>query len=343
LRDHAVEPQPAAAPAPVPVDDKCTLGPLSAGAVLRLQATAGNAAVGRLLSGRGRALQRQTASASSSSADEQIKAVARRAFDRGGPQAWTAAVIDILNRVVASRFPAEQGRVAATLCDPDIRGVRPGTDASGRLTLIGGDTVVRYCVNGFLEDLVHQVEAALLRDTLERGSSIVIQDRSENWSLFDAQDLQAALGLLTAAERGPLAGFRFLRESAMSDPDADALTTVDGTRRMIQLGDGVFGRRAGKSGGLTVFGRPAGVHGIVHECGHGIEFQNDAVLPRWRPTFNALRASNTRVSSQPKGDPARQPDFEVFAEAFARFHTDPAGLRTAAPAASAFFAARRHL
>ena len=66
-------------------------------------------------------------------------------------------------------------------------------------------------------------------------------------------------------------------------------------------------------------------------------------MPRWRPINAALVRTGTRVSSQPKGNPATQPEAELFAEAFARFHTDPGGLRTAAPAASAFFAANRHL
>jgi hypothetical protein len=326
-----------AEPAPDHVESRVEAGApsLAPGGVLRLQSTIGNAAVVRLLARQPTAVV---------AGDQAIIDTARRAFAAGGPQVWAAAVVDILGQILRSRFPADAARVATTTYDTNLRGVRPAPGPGNRMGLVGGDTVVRYVVNGFLEDLVRQVEAALLRDTLERTHGIVIVDRSENWSLADVQDLRDALALLTARELAPLRGFRFIRESALADPSIDGLTTVGAAGgNMIQLTDLIFGRLAGSRTGVTVFGRPMGVHGIVHECGHGIEFQDTAVLPRWVPVFAGLKRSRTRVSGQPRGDPATQVDFELFAEAFARFHSDPAGLRTAAPTAHAFFAAGRHL
>jgi hypothetical protein len=325
-----------AEPAPDHVETRADVGApsLGPGGVLRLQATIGNAAVVRLLA-------RQPAAAVAG--DQAVIDTARRAFATGGAQVWAAAVVDILGQILRSRFPTAVARVATTTYDTNLRGVRPAPGPGTQMGLVGGDTVVRYVVNGFLEDLVRQVEAALLRDTLERTHGVVIVDGSENWSLADVEDLRDALGLLTAQELAPLRGFRFIRESALADPSIDALTTVGSGANRIQLTDLLFGRLAGKRTGMTAFGRPVGVHGIVHECGHGIEFQDAAVLPRWRPVFAGLQRSRTRVSSQPRGDPATQVDFELFAEAFARFHSDPAGLLTAAPTAHAFFAAGHHL
>ena len=329
------EPKPAE-PAPDPSATKAEAGApsLAPGGVLRLQSTIGNAAVVRLLA-------RQPAAATAAG-DKAIIATARRAFNAGGV-AWGPAIRDILRQILTNRFPTEAARVAAITDDTNIRGVRPAPGPGTQMGLVGGDTVVRYVVNGYLEDLVRQVEAALLRDTLERAHGITIVDASENWSLADVQELRDALDLLTARERTPLRGFRIIRESALADPSIDGLTTVDGTNNRIQLMDMLFGRLAGKRTGITVFGRPVGVHAIVHEFGHGIEFQNTAVLPRWRPIYTALRAAGTRVSGQPRGNPATQPEDELFAEAFARFHSDPGGLLAAAPAAHAFFARNRHL
>ena len=235
-----------------------SLGP---GGVLQLQSTIGNAAVVRLLA-------RQPA-ATAAAGDEAIKATARRAFNAGGA-AWGTAIVDILRQILRNRFPTEAARVAAITENTNIRGVRPTPRPGNQMGLVGGDTVVRYVVNGFLEDLVRQVEAALLRDTLERTHGITIVDAGENWSLADVQDLRDALDLLTAAERPSLRGFRIIRESALRDPSMDALTTVDGRNNRIQVADLLFGRLAGKATGMAVFGRPAGVHGIVHEFGHGM-------------------------------------------------------------------------
>jgi hypothetical protein len=331
------EPKPAE-PAPDHSETKAEAGApsLGPGGILRLQSTIGNAAAVRLLA-------RQPAAAAVAG-DQAIIDTARRAFAAGGSKVWAAAIVDILRQILRSRFPAEAARVATITDDTNLRGVRPAPGPGNQMGLVGGDTVVRYVVNGFLEDLVRQVEAALLRDTLERTHGIAIVDASENWSLADVQDLRDALELLTARERAPLRGFRIIRESALADPSVDALTTVDGRgNKMIQLADMLFGRLAGKRTGMTLFKRPMGVHGIVHEFGHGIEFQNTAVLPRWRPVYVELRRAPTRVSDQPKGNPATQVDFELFAEAFARFHSDPAGLLAEARIAHAFFATRSHL
>jgi hypothetical protein len=318
-----------------------------------LQRTVGNAAVTHLLSRErlararsrqrrtgGRLLQRQAADPE----DRTIVAVAERAFAAGGPTTWSAATKDIVQRIVRSRFPERLGRLGDITYSTELRQVKPGMETGGKLQLIATDTVVRYVHNGYLKYLVRQVEAAFLRSEIEHEFSIVIVDGSEDWSLSDVRDLQQGLKSLGGAELRPVAGTRFIRVGATADPDADAITRVEGTDKRVQLGDGVFGRRAGAEGGLTVYGGSVGIHGIVHECGHVIEFQNNrAAGSAWQAIYNRLRRNQTKISSEPKGDPTKQPADEVFAEAFARFHTDPGGLKTTDAATHAFFKGGRHL
>jgi hypothetical protein len=89
------------------------------------------------------------------------------------------------------------------------------------------------------------------------------------------------------------------------------------------------------------------VHAIVHEVGHVLDFTADEAgrgfLAAWAPHYRRLAAAGTRVSSEPKGDPATNPDFELLAEAFARFKSDPDGLRSADAQVAAFFAAGTHV
>jgi hypothetical protein len=64
----------------------------------------------------------------------------------------------------------------------------------------------------------------------------------------------------------------------------------------------------------------------------------------WQPIFDRLQKSGTKISNQPRGDPAKEkkPD-EMLAEGFARFHTDPDGLKTDDAGTHALFAAKAHL
>jgi hypothetical protein len=169
------------------------------------------------------------------------------------------------------------------------------------------------------------------------------------WSDPDLADLQAALALLTAAELKWVSGTDFVRVGSIAGrPDDDALTEVvgDGSSKKVQCADFLFGREAGKSGGRTAHGVALGTHGIVHECGHVIHYHDDlytAVAGRWKPIYDRLKKSDTKVSTEPKGNPANFNADEVLAEAFARFHTDASGLKTIDAGTHAFFSGGSHL
>ena len=296
-----------------------------------LQRTAGNAAVTRLL-------QRQA------SEDQRLTEAARAAVQRGRTADWRAAAVDILNSIVRRHFPSEQSRLAGSAYDENLIPVRL-RPTDGKVTLVAGDTIVRWVRNGYMSHAVQEVGLAFTLDRLARENSIEIRDGSSGqrgrWSVHDVADLEAALKLLTSDERARLSGFVFIRRDDLAA--GDALTTVEGNKKRIEMADFAFGREALKGGGMNVYGGPVGVHAIIHECGHGIEFQTTAVLPLWQPIYASLKAKGTKISNQPRGNPATQPDFEVLAEAFARFHTDQGGLQAADAASANFFAQKKHM
>lgn len=341
-------------------------GPVSRGAVyttygaavertLWLQRMAGNAVVTRLLQqqrlgsvqsrGRRRVLPRQAkAPEATTPEDRAIRAVADRAFAAGGPDTWATATTDIVQRIVKTRLPQRLGRLGDIAYNTELRQVKPGTETGGKLQLVATDTVVRYVHNGYLESLVRQVEAAFLRSDIEHQFRVAIADGSEDWSLSDTRDLQSALNMLSAAELKFVVDTRFMRVSVTPDQDADALTRVEGSDKRVWVSDIAFGRKPGDVAGITVYGGSTGRYAIIHECGHVIDFQNDRSEGRsWKAIDAHLRKEGIKVSSEPKGDPAKQPAVELFAEAFARFHVDPAGLKADDEKTYAFFNNRSHL
>jgi hypothetical protein len=182
-----------------------------------------------------------------------------------------------------------------------------------------------------------------LKDDIQSKYSVKIRGP---WSDPDLEDLKKALELLSATEQERVKDVQMVRVASIpGDPGADALTTQheDGTIS-IQCADYLFGREAGKSGGRTVYGHKLGAYGITHEFGHAIHFPNyDAVAKPWRPIYDRLKKSGTKISSEPKGDPSKHPDFELLAEGFARFRIDPEGLKTADAGVHAFFSGGGHL
>ncbi|HEY8193316.1 MAG TPA: hypothetical protein VIF36_05265 [Gaiellaceae bacterium] len=189
------------------------------------------------------------------------------------------------------------------------------------------------------------VELAL-KDDITSKFSVSIRGP---WSDPDLADLQAALALLTSGELKWVSGTEFVRVGSIAGrPDDDALTEVvgDGSSKKVQCADFLFGREAGKSGGRTAHGVALGTHGIVHECGHVIHFHDDlyaVVAARWKPIYDRLKKNDVKVSSEPKGNPAKFNADELLAEAFARFHTDAAGLKAADAGAHGFFSGGSHL
>ena len=148
---------------------------------------------------------------------------------------------------------------------------------------------------------------------------------ASGWSEAELQDLEAAWGRLSTAERDLVrrAPFRTASDHAGS-PCGVTSSTVS-----ITMTPGCFG---GQRHGVNT-----GVFTILHEMGHVIEFAQglnaDANL---RARFVALYRRQPRIRSE-----FATPDFaEQFAEAFACFKTDPAfltqGLR-------GFFTGNQHL
>ena len=185
-----------------------------------------------------------------------------------------------------------------------------------------------------------------LRDEISSSFSVSIRGP---WSDPDLTDLKAALALLSAAELKWVSGTEFVRVGSIPGrPDDDALTEVtgDGSSKKVQCADFLFGREAGKSGGRTAHGVALGTYGITHECGHVIHYQDDlytVVAARWKPIYDRLKKNDIKISSEPKGNPAKFDADEVLAEAFARFRIDSAGLKSADAGAHGFFSAGSHL
>ena len=154
---------------------------------------------------------------------------------------------------------------------------------------------------------------------------------------------------MTSGELKWVSGTEFVRVGSIAGrPDDDALTEVvgDGSSKKVQCADFLFGRLAGKSGGRTAHGVALGAHGITHECGHVIHYHDDlytVVAARWKPIYDRLKKNDIKVSSEPKGNPANFNADEVLAEAFARFHSDAAGLKAADAGAHGFFSGGSHL
>lgn len=182
-----------------------------------------------------------------------------------------------------------------------------------------------------------------LKDDITSKYSVKIRG---SWSDPDLEDLKKALEVLSSTEQGRVKDVEMIRVASIpADPDSDALTKQreDGTIT-IQCADYLFGREAGKSGGRTVYGVQLGAYGITHEFGHAIHFPNyDAVAKPWQPIYDRLKKSGTKISSEPKGDPSKHPDFELLAEGFARFRIDPDGLKKADAGTHGFFAGGGHL
>jgi hypothetical protein len=185
-----------------------------------------------------------------------------------------------------------------------------------------------------------------LKDDITSAFSVSIRGP---WSDPDLADLKAALGLLSAAELKWVSGTEFVRVASIAgQPDADALTTVvgDGSSKKVQCADLLFGREAGKSGGRTAHGVQLGAYGITHECGHVIHYHDalyEAVAGRWKPIYDRLKKNDVKISSEPKGNPAKYDADELLAEGFARFRTDAAGLKSADAGAHAFYSGGSHL
>jgi hypothetical protein len=190
------------------------------------------------------------------------------------------------------------------------------------------------------------VVALGLKDDITSTYSVSIRG---SWSDPDLTDLKAALALLSTAEMKWVSGTEFVRVASIAgQPDVDALTSVvgDGSSKKVQCADLLFGREAGKEGGRTAHGVKLGAYGITHECGHVIHYHDDlysAVAGRWKPIYDRLKKSDTKISSEPKGDPAKFDADELLAEAFARFHCDASGLKSADAGAHAFFSGGSHL
>lgn len=182
-----------------------------------------------------------------------------------------------------------------------------------------------------------------LKDEIQSKYSLKIRGP---WSDPDLEDLKKALEVLSGTEQERVKSVEVIRvDSIAGDPGADALTKLhdDGTIT-IHCADYLFGREAGKSGGRTVYGHQLGAYGITHEFGHAIHFPNyDAVAKPWQPIYDRLKKNGTKISSEPKGDPSKHPDFELLAEGFARFRTDSAGLKSADAGTHAFFSGGSHL
>jgi len=318
---------------------------------LRLQRIAGNAAVGRLLARAGGAAAAPAASPFPASSDPLVE-FARAALRQRNVD-WRGVATELLRRVVTARFATKAASVNGYAFDAEaVRGVQP-VRGDGGLRLIASDTVVRWVANGFLEHLVADLSAAFRRDALEQAhNKMRIVDGNEHWSSHDVEDLEAAFGFLTNDERTRLREFqefRIVRRVMIPEPDPDkddpdARTSASTARCEMLVADGLFKREAGASGGSPIYGRPAGVHGIVHELGHAIEApRRDVVLRDWIRIYNRLVLERKRISSEPKGNPNRHPNFEVLAEAFARYHTDAAGLQADDRESYDFFAHGKHL
>jgi hypothetical protein len=149
------------------------------GALLELQRSAGNAAVGALLRRAGRRagvgapglrvagalLARETAEeAATAEAKEDTSIVGRaqRALKKGGD--LRIPVFEILWRIVNNRFPGYAGRLNSTGYEKGEKAVKitisgKGDSATG--SLIGGDAVVQSVANGKFGKVVADVEAAL--------------------------------------------------------------------------------------------------------------------------------------------------------------------------------------
>jgi hypothetical protein len=185
-----------------------------------------------------------------------------------------------------------------------------------------------------------------LKDDITSTYSVSIRG---SWSDPDLTDLKAALALLSTGELKWVTGTEFVRVSSIAgQPDTDALTTVvgDGSSKKVQCADLLFGREAGKEGGRSAHGVKLGTYGITHECGHVIHYHDDlyeAVVGRWKPIYDRLKKAGTKLTNEPKGDPANYNADEVLADAFARYRCDAAGLKTADAGAHAFFAGDSHV
>jgi hypothetical protein len=182
-----------------------------------------------------------------------------------------------------------------------------------------------------------------LKDDITSTYSVKIRGP---WSDPDLEDLKKALEVLSATERERVKNVEMIRIASIpGDPGADALTkTHEDGSITIHCADFLFGREAGKGGGRTVYGVKLGAYGITHEFGHAIHFPNyDAVAKPWQPIYDRLKKNGTKISSEPKGNPANHPDYELLAEGFARFRIDPEGLKTADAGTHGFYAAGGHL
>jgi hypothetical protein len=185
-----------------------------------------------------------------------------------------------------------------------------------------------------------------LKDDVTSAYSVTVRG---SWSDPDLTDLKSALASLSSGELKWVKGTEFVRVASIAgQPDADALTTVvgDGSSKKVQCADLLFGREAGKSGGRTAHGVQLGAYGITHECGHVIHYHDDlyeAVKGRWKPIYDRLKKNGTKISSEPKGNPADYDADELLAEGFARFRMDADGLKSADAGAHGFFSGGSHL
>jgi hypothetical protein len=185
-----------------------------------------------------------------------------------------------------------------------------------------------------------------LKDDITSSFSVSVRG---SWSDPDLTDLKTALGLLSAGELKWVKGTEFVRVGSIAArPDDDALTEVvgDGSSKKVQCADLLFGREAGKSGGRTAHGVQLGAYGITHECGHVIHYHDElyeSVVARWKPIYDRLKKNDIKISSEPKGNPAKYNADELLAEGFARFRTDSAGLKSADAGAHGFFSGGSHL
>jgi hypothetical protein len=218
--------------------------------------------------------------------------------------------------------------------------------------------VARHAGNAAVARLLQRDEAEWVSpwasDAVELGlkdditSSFSVSIRGP-WSDPDLTDLKTALGLLGAGELKWVKGTEFVRVGSIAGrPDDDALTEVvgDGSSKKVQCADYLFGREAGKSGGRKAHGVQLGAYGITHECGHVMHFHDElyeAVAARWKPIYDRLKKNDIKISSEPKGNPAKYNADELLAEGFARFRCDSAGLKSADAGAHGFYSGGGHL
>src|SRR5207237_337626 len=100
-------------------------------------------------------LQRQRSS-------DDLQAGAKQALAR---EDWSSAVTDILERIVNNSFPELRSNVTGFRWDPAA--AQTGSDDTGRAVrmvdgvLVGGDILVRWVANGYLNDAVAEVATAL--------------------------------------------------------------------------------------------------------------------------------------------------------------------------------------